>query len=74
MVLGPILEQSFMVSAIKASWNAASFFERPLALALMATTLVLVFFGLRFGKRLTAAASAKEPAEPSGPQPPPPSP
>jgi TctA family transporter len=74
MVLGPILEQSFMVSAIKSSWNAASFIERPLALALMATTLVLVFFGLRFGKRLTAAASAKEPAEPSGPQPPPPSP
>lgn len=52
MVLGPILEQNFMVSAIKSSWNVMSFFERPLALGLMAATLLTVFLGLRLSKRL----------------------
>ncbi len=52
MVLGPILEQNFMVSAIKSSWSMTSFFERPLALALMGATLVTVFLGLSLRKRL----------------------
>lgn len=52
MVLGPILEQSFMVSAIKSSWNVMSFFERPMALGLMLATILTVLLGLRLGKRL----------------------
>ena len=47
MVLGPILEQHFMVSAIKSSWNMTSFFERPIALVLMACVLVTVVLGRR---------------------------
>ena len=52
MVLGPILEQSFMVSAIKSSWNLASFFERPIALGLLVATVVIVIAGLRLSARL----------------------
>ncbi len=52
MVLGPILEQNFMVSAIKSSWNVMSFFERPMALGLMLATILTVLLGLRLGKRL----------------------
>lgn len=46
MVLGPILEQHFMVSAIKSRWNLASFFERPVALLLMAASLLTIGIGL----------------------------
>jgi TctA family transporter len=46
MVLGPILEQNFMVSAIKSRWDMTSFFERPLALLLMALTLVVIAVGI----------------------------
>lgn len=52
MVLGPILEQSFMVSAIKSRWNLASFFERPIALGLLIATVVIVIAGLRLSARL----------------------
>ena len=48
MVLGPILEQSFMVSAIKSSWDIMSFFNRPVALVLMALTLAIIIIGSRF--------------------------
>jgi len=59
MVLGPILEQHFIVSAIKSSWNLTSFFERPLALGLMAATLLTLFLGLRFSKRFKADAPGR---------------
>ena len=52
MVLGPILEQNFMVSAIKSRWDMTSFFERPLALLLMALTLVVIFVGVKVGRRV----------------------
>ena len=47
MVLGPILEQNFMVSAIKSRWDMSSFFDRPIALGLMAFTLLVIFMGSR---------------------------
>lgn len=51
MVLGPILEQNFMVSAIKSKWDLSSFFDRPIALALMGATLIIVFVGIRIRTR-----------------------
>ncbi len=60
MVLGPILEQHFMVSAIKSSWNLTSFFERPIALGLMLATLLTVVLGLRLGKRLRRGSRLTE--------------
>ncbi len=47
MVLGPILEQNFMVSAIKSRWDWTSFLDRPIALVLMALTLLIVVAGIR---------------------------
>ena len=47
MVLGPILEQNFMVSAIKSRWSWTSFFDRPIALILMALTLLVIVAGIR---------------------------
>mgnify|MGYP002620623871 FL=1 len=55
MVLGPILEQSFMVSAIKSRWNLMAFFDRPIAIGLMLATVLLVVVGLRVKARATAA-------------------
>ncbi len=51
MVLGPLLEQHFMVSMIKTHWNLWSFFERPLALVLAFLNLAMVVgvLGLRRG-------------------------
>ncbi len=51
MVLGPILEQNFMVSAIKSRWTLTSFFERPIALILMVLTVVIVVAGMRLMRR-----------------------
>ncbi|MEZ4699302.1 MAG: tripartite tricarboxylate transporter permease [Rhodothermales bacterium] len=51
MVLGPILEQNFMVSAIKSRWDLTSFFDRPIALLLMALTIVIVVAGARLMRR-----------------------
>ena len=48
MVLGPILEQNFMISAIKSRWNLMSFFDRPIAIVLMVLTLVIIVVGARF--------------------------
>ena len=48
MVLGPILEQNFMVSAIKSKWDLTSFFDRPVAIALMLATLFIVMVGVRY--------------------------
>ena len=64
MVLGPILEQNFMVSAIKSRWDLTSFFERPMALALMLATIVLVGVGIRLRRRVVQARSKK--SEPAG--------
>ncbi|MEF2277305.1 tripartite tricarboxylate transporter permease [Deinococcus sp. YIM 134068] len=50
MVLGPLLEQNFMVSVIKVQWDLASFFTRPIALVLMLATLLVIFFGIRLNK------------------------
>jgi putative tricarboxylic transport membrane protein len=47
MVLGPILEQNFMVSAIIAHWDLAAFFRRPVALVLMLGTLLVIAIGIR---------------------------
>ena len=52
MVLGPILEQNFMVSAIKSRWDVTSFFERPIALLLMGLTLITIVVGLKMGGRV----------------------
>ncbi|HEU5320343.1 MAG TPA: tripartite tricarboxylate transporter permease, partial [Methylomirabilota bacterium] len=47
MVLGPILEQNFMVSVIKTDWDLTQFFSRPAAIVLgvltIATWLVPVY-------------------------------
>ena len=53
MVLGPILEQSFMVSAVKSRWDLLSFFERPMAIGLMVATLVIVMLGIRITRRMS---------------------
>ena len=55
MVLGPILEQNFMVSAIKSRWHVASFFERPMAITLMIATLLVVYVGFRMRRRAAAS-------------------
>jgi len=51
MVLGPILEQNFMVSAIKSRWDFASFFDRPVAISLMLATLLIIIVGLRYARK-----------------------
>ena len=48
MVLGPILEQNFMVSAIKSKWDLTSFFDRPVAILLMTATIAIIFVGIRY--------------------------
>ena len=57
MVLGPILEQNFMVSAIKSRWDLTSFFDRPIALVLMALTVLIVIAGARLTRRGQSASS-----------------
>jgi TctA family transporter len=57
MVLGPILEQNFMVSAIKSKWDLMSFFDRPVALVLMACTIIIVVVGIKYGKGLITPPS-----------------
>ncbi|HEV8663392.1 MAG TPA: tripartite tricarboxylate transporter permease [Candidatus Methylomirabilis sp.] len=39
MVLGPIVEQNFMVSVIKTQWDLTQFFTRPVSAALAALTI-----------------------------------
>lgn len=57
MVLGPILEQNFMVSAIKSRWDFTSFFDRPIALVLMGLTVVIAIVGARLTRRAGLAPS-----------------
>ncbi|MCB0689320.1 MAG: tripartite tricarboxylate transporter permease [Saprospiraceae bacterium] len=52
MVLGPILEQNFMVSAIKSKWDLMSFFDRPVALFLMVCTIIIIFVGFKYGRKM----------------------
>lgn len=59
MVLGPLLEQNFMVSVIKVHWNLASFFERPVALILMVATLLVIVFGVRMQRAYTRDLEAE---------------
>ena len=51
MVLGPILEQNFMVSAIKSKWDLTSFLDRPVALILMTATIIIIALGWRYGRK-----------------------
>lgn len=53
MVLGPILEQNFMVSAIKSRWDMSSFLDRPIAIVFMVLTLVIVVMGIRYRRYIT---------------------
>ncbi len=54
MVLGPILEQNFMVSAIKSRWEMWSFFDRPIAIALAVLTIAIIIMGVRAHRRARA--------------------
>lgn len=47
MVLGPIIEQNFMVSVAIARWDLTAFFARPVALILMLCTAAVIVFGIR---------------------------
>jgi TctA family transporter len=40
MVLGPIVEQNFMVSMIKSEWDLTQFFTRPTAAILALLTIL----------------------------------
>ena len=40
MVLGPIVEQNFMVSMIKSEWDLTQFFTRPVAAILGVLTIL----------------------------------
>ncbi|MDX2246813.1 MAG: tripartite tricarboxylate transporter permease [Bacteroidia bacterium] len=51
MVLGPIMETHFMMSAIKSQWNIWAFFNRPIALVFMALTILLVVAGFMARKK-----------------------
>ncbi len=57
MVLGPILEQNFMVSAIKSRWDLMSFFERPVAMILMLATVAIIYLGWRYSRGLSRQSS-----------------
>lgn len=55
MVLGPILEQNFMVSAIKSRWDLMAFFDRPIAIGLMIGTVIVIAIGVRIKARAARA-------------------
>lgn len=57
MVLGPILEQNFMVSAIKSRWDLMSFFERPVAMILMLATVAIIYLGWRYSRGVSRQTS-----------------
>ena len=48
MVLGPIMEQNFMMSAAKSQWDMLAFFDRPIAIGLMLATLLIFCAGIWF--------------------------
>jgi TctA family transporter len=41
MVLGPIVEQNFMVSMVKTDWDLTQFFSRPAAAVLGILTIIV---------------------------------
>ena len=43
MVLGPIVEQNFMMSMIKSDWDLTQFFTRPMAAGLGVLTILTWF-------------------------------
>ena len=55
MVLGPILEQHFMVSAIKSSWDLTRFMDRPIAQLLMVLAVGTVVAGIYWRRRRNSA-------------------
>ena len=62
MVLGAMLEENFISSMIKADGKLAGFFERPIALALAITTLIVFAWPLAAWLRRSAAARAADKA------------
>ncbi|UQN10259.1 tripartite tricarboxylate transporter permease [Deinococcus sp. QL22] len=64
LVLGPLLEQNFMVSVIKVQWDLASFFNRPVALVLMVATVLVIAFGVRMQRAYTRDLEGQRPADP----------
>ncbi|GAA5338845.1 tripartite tricarboxylate transporter permease [Thermus antranikianii] len=64
LVLGPMLEQHFMVSMIKTHWNLLSFFERPVAILLALANLGLLvgmlWLRLKQARRLQALRNPLE--------------
>jgi TctA family transporter len=58
MVLGAMLEENFISSMIKADGKLAGFFERPIALGLAITTLIVFIWPLAGWLRRSAAARA----------------
>lgn len=44
LVLGPILEQNFMISMIKSEWDLTLFFIRPISAILGGLTIIVWFF------------------------------
>jgi TctA family transporter len=51
MVLGPIIERSFMASAAIARWDLTAFIDRPIALVLMIATFGVIVFGVLSGRK-----------------------
>lgn len=49
LVLGPILEQNFMISMIKSDWDLTLFFSRPIGAILGGITVLMWFFPLFAG-------------------------
>jgi TctA family transporter len=62
MVLGAMLEENFISSMIKADGKLAGFFERPIALGLAVTTLIVFAWPLASWLRRAAAARAADKA------------
>src|SRR3954468_23620608 len=62
MVLGAMLEENFISSMIKADGKLAGFFERPIALGLAITTLIVFAWPLAGWLRRSAAARGADKA------------
>jgi putative tricarboxylic transport membrane protein len=64
LVLGPIVEQNFMVSMIKTQWDLTQFFERPVSAVLGGITLLLWFVPVLIG--LLQKRPARDVSSPGG--------
>ena len=62
LVLGPIVEQNFMISMIKTNWDVTQFFSRPASALLGALTLIT--WTLPLLPRLTHMGASKGPQAP----------